>query len=284
MKPMNDIIGKEFNVLDQGKIVLVDYMGTDADICEAARTSYGKGTRSVSDDRGLIRRLMRNYHTSPFEMVELKFMILGPIDMFRQWIRHRTANVNEYSTRFSHAIDIIQKTNPNEWRLQSELNKQGSEGTLTLCEGLELTQAETELHKHALEVYNKRLELGVAREQARKDLPLSNYSRMIWKIDLHNLLGFLRLRMDSHAQKEIREYANIIGEEIVAVMYPLVWEAFKDFRLNSMQLTALDVKAIQNLTVLGMSEQEWMAEMCGDFAKSEKAECLVKLKRLGLVK
>ena len=272
---------KKFQALDDGFICLVDVMGDDSSVVQAARVSYGAGTKKVSDDRGLIRYLLRHRHTTPFEMVELKFLVRVPMDAWRQWIRHRTANVNEYSTRYSEAIDSQQKTAPDEWRAQASNNKQGSSGHLDewpeghepkLVEGTNrvecmdgipfmmpvqlladaadpgdyLTEVEDRLHRTLTDTYQTRLKLGVAREQARKDLPLSTYTEAYWKIDLHNLLHFLSLRMDSHAQKEIRDYATIMGEQIVKPLFPLVWEAFSDYRLNGMFLTRLDLEALAN--------------------------------------
>jgi len=223
---LDDILGLPLKVLDDGFVRVVDYMGSDESIVQAARVSYGKGTKRVSEDRGLIRYLMRHWHTTPFEMCEIKLHVRVPMDCWRQWIRHRTANVNEYSTRYSEAIDATQKTEPGDWRIQSDLNRQGSEGTVEVAVGEELTREEAELHRLSRETYESRLKKGVAREQARKDLPLSTYTEAYWKIDLHNLFHFLRLRMDDHAQLEIRSYANIIGNEIVSRWCPIAWEAF----------------------------------------------------------
>lgn len=244
---MNEIIGKEFKVLDDGFIRVVDLMGTDESIVQAARVSYGEGTKKIHEDRGLIRYLMRHHHTTPFEMCELKLHLRVPMDCWRQWIRHRSANVNEYSTRYSIAIDASQTTQPGEWRLQAKGNRQGSAGFIDKAEGEELSRKEKELQKLAREIYNERLEKGIAREQARKDLPLSTYTEAYWKIDLHNLLHFLELRMDAHAQLEIQRYANIIGEEIVAKWCPIAWEAFKDYRLNSIHLTRLEYEIIRQI-------------------------------------
>lgn len=234
---LDKILEKEFKVLDKGFIRPVDYMGNDSSIVEAARVSYGKGTRKRSDDRGLIRYLMRHRHSTPFEMCEIKFHVRVPMDCWRQWIRHRAASVNEYSTRYSEAIDDKQETQPNQWRLQSEDNKQGSGGFLDPIIGDYLSQREFELHEHAHSVYTERLEKGVSREQARKDLPLSNYTEAYWKCDLRNLLHFLGLRMDSHAQSEIRQYANAIGE-VVKEWVPLTWEAFEDYTLNALTFSS----------------------------------------------
>lgn len=226
---IDEILGKPFKVLNDGFIRVVDYMGNDESIVQAARVSYGKGTKKLNEDKSLIRYLLRNRHTSPLEMCEIKLHIRVPMDTWRQWIRHRTASVNEYSTRYSIAIDSMQTTSEEEWRMQAKWNKQGSEGNVDLNVGETLTNDENNLHQLARSVYDKRIELGVAREQARKDLPLSTYTEAYWKIDLHNLLHFLELRMDRHAQFEIREYATIIGTEIVKRWCPIVWEAFIDY-------------------------------------------------------
>jgi thymidylate synthase (FAD) len=230
---LESILGKRFGVLDDGFVRVADYMGADAAIVQAARVSYGVGTKIVRDDRSLIRYLMRHRHTTPFEMCEIKLHVRVPMDTWRQWIRHRTANVNEYSTRYSVAIDSAQRTPPSDWRLQAKTNRQGSEGVLPLGAGKMLSDREAQLHKVAREVYEHRLEQGVSREQARKDLPLSTYTEAYWKIDLHNLLHFLSLRMDPHAQWEISQYATVIGEQIVARWVPMTWEAFRDYRLDA---------------------------------------------------
>lgn len=311
---------KKFPVLNDGGVCLVDCMGDDAAIVEAARVSYGEGTRHISEDRTLIRYLMRHRHSTPFEMAELKFRVRVPMDCWRQWIRHRTANVNEYSTRYSEAIDSRQKTT--NWRLQSKSNKQGSEwGELEWPEGYTVSEVaggqfeitrpdggkflginntpeyylferEDDFHTTAQAVYEERRAFGVAREQARKDLPLSTYTEAIWKIDLHNLLHFLGLRMDSHAQQEIREYATVIGEQIVAPLFPLVWEAFQDYRLGGMFLTRLDREVIRFIRS-GENNGNWdllvkgiWQELTGEPADKrsrERDECIAKLERLGLI-
>jgi len=244
---LDEILGHPFKVLDDGFARVVDYLGSDGSIVQAARVSYGKGTKRISEDRRLIRYLMRNWHTTPFEMCEVKFHVRVPMDCWRQWIRHRTANVNEYSTRYSEAIDAAQKTAPGEWRIQSNLNRQGSEGTVDQAVGEELTREEAELHRLSRETYESRLKMGVAREQARKDLPLSTYTEAYWKIDLHNLFHFLQLRMDAHAQLEIRSYANVIGNEIVSRWCPMAWEAFVDYRLKSLSLSRIEAEVIKVL-------------------------------------
>jgi len=242
---LDEILGVPFKVLDDGFVRVVDYMGSDESIVQAARVSYGKGTKKVNEDRGLIRYLLRHAHTTPFEMCEIKFHLRVPMDCWRQWIRHRMANINEYSTRYSIAVDATQKTPPGEWRQQASDNKQGSEGFVDLPLGMQLSRQEQELQDHARRVYNERVEKGIAREQARKDLPLSTYTEAYWKIDLHNLLHFLVLRMDNHAQFEIRSYANVIGHEIVRRWCPIVWEAFIDYRLRGSTLTRLEIDMIR---------------------------------------
>ncbi len=241
---MNDLIGTCWTVLDKGFIKLLDVMGSDESICSAARISYGKGTRSVSDDRNLIRYLMRHSHTSPFEMAEIQLHVKCPIYVFRQWVRHRTANINEYSGRYSEMIDDCEITD--KWRLQSDTNKQGSKKE-NILNGEYFSNAENIFLAEAKRVYKERLKYGIAREQARKDMPLSNYTEVIWKCDLHNILHFLKLRMDSHAQLEIRSYANIIGHEIVAVLWPQTWEAFQDYVLDSVTLSGPEVEMINFL-------------------------------------
>ena len=286
---------KKMKVLDDGFVCLVDVMGDDQSIVQAARVSYGEGTRKVSDDRGLIRYLMRHRHSTPFEMVAIKLLCRVPMDTWRQWIRHRTANVNEYSTRYSLAIDAAQQTPPDLWRGQAATNRQGSGDYLSPELGAELTASEVALQEQARKLYERRIELGVAREQARKDLPLSTYTEAYWKVDLHNLLHFLSLRMDSHAQLEIREYATAMGEKIVQPLFPLVWEAFRDYRQGAMFLTRLDTELIarlmSRLAAAGKTtggDEDFMAVQDPtwvDMARNrERDECREKLVRLGILK
>ncbi|MFH0989568.1 MAG: FAD-dependent thymidylate synthase [bacterium] len=242
---LDEILGQPFRVLDDGFVRVIDYMGTDESIVQAARVSYGKGTKKVQEDRGLIRYLLRHHHSTPFEMCEIKLHVRVPMDAWRQWIRHRTASINEYSTRYSLAIDASQKTSPNEWRGQAQENKQGSEGFLDPEQGTILSAREQELQNLARTIYNERVNAGVAREQARKDLPLSAYTEAYWKTDLHNLLHFLQLRMDSHAQFEIRSYANVIGHDIVSRWCPITWEAFQNYRVHASSLSQLELALIQ---------------------------------------
>lgn len=325
---LDEILGHPFKVLDQGFVRVVDYKGSDAAIVQAARVSYGAGTKKVSEDEGLIRFLMRHRHTTPFEMCEIKLHVRVPMDCWRQWIRHRTANVNEYSTRYSEAIDANQTTAPDEWRSQSKQNKQGSEGMVTewpegtkhitipnrstgkdepaieldgrvltvdepdITPGQYLTEREAWLHGEARKIYEERLKFDVAREQARKDLLLSTYTEAYWKIDLHNLFHFLSLRMDAHAQLEIRSYADIIGKEIVAKWVPAAWAAFQDYRLGASFISARDKKILYYMNVgrpdTAIQEAEGYGWLEGrDFGKlksnRERTECEAKLEGLGLV-
>lgn len=241
---LDAMLGERIPVLDQGFIRVVDYLGSDQSIVQAARVSYGAGTKTVQGDRELIRYLMRHDHTSPFEMCDIKLHLRVPMDCWRQWIRHRTASVNEYSTRYSIAIDAAQATPPEGWRRQAVRNRQGSEGFLEEAIGAELSREEAELQESCRRIYNRRIDLGVAREQARKDLPLSTYTEAYWKIDLHNLLNFLRLRLDPKAQLEIRLYAEAIARKVVAVWCPVAWEAFRDYKLSSVTLSAAEQRIV----------------------------------------
>jgi thymidylate synthase (FAD) len=293
---VEDLRWQKFQVLDDGFVCLVDVMGDDSSVVQAARVSYGEGTKKVSDDRTLIRYLLRHRHTTPFEMAEIKFLVRVPMDCWRQWIRHRTANVNEYSTRYSLAIDSTQTTPPDEWRTQAASNRQGSGEPLPVDLGEKLSASEREFQNTARQLYQDRIDQGVAREQARKDLPLSTYTEAYWKIDLHNLLHFLSLRMDSHAQQEIRDYATTIGEKIIQPLFPIVWEAFQDYRMQAMYFTRLDIGVMTRLTQQASEKgiappysEELFLEVQDDSWKNlkrsrERNECRAKLERLGLLK
>jgi len=296
---------RKFPVLDKGWVCLVDRMGDDAAIVQAARTSYGEGTSKTSDDETLIRYLLRHKHTTPFEMAEIKLLVHVPMDCWRQWIRTRTASVNEYSTRYSVAIDEMQETPADEWRLQTSTNRQGSDGLVDAwpedapqdfllakqmghdTPGKYLSYREGQIQDLARSVYEERLRFGVAREQARKDLPLSTYTQAYFKIDLHNFLHFLSLRMASDAQQEIREYATIIGEQIVKPLFPLTWQAFLDYRFNAMQLTALDIGVIQMLKGIRGTKENFLMACPAQWKTQqrcrERDECWEKLLKLGIV-
>jgi len=241
----------EIPVHEHGFIALVDAMPrfvpegqtADAAIVQAARVSYGAGTKKVNEDRGLIRYLLRHRHTTPFEMVEFKFHVALPIFVARQWIRHRTANVNEYSGRYSIMPDRFYRPSVDEVRQQSKTNRQGGEEPIDVGTAEDflkvLDQAEA-LHEEYLRLADR----GVARELARGILPVTLYTEWYWKCDLHNIMHFLSLRMDKHAQKEIRDYA-VAMYRLIEPICPVAMEAFRDYRLNGMFLTGLEIEAMQ---------------------------------------
>ena len=219
---------------------LVDHMGSDAAIVQAARVSYGSGTKSVNDDRALIRYLMRHWHTTPFEMVEFKFHIKCPIFVARQWLRHRTASVNELSARYSIVDDSFFL--PESLRKQSVTARQGGDDPYEGGEMLILKQkASCDLAFHT---YEELIRKGVSRELARTHLPQNTFTEFYWKINLHNLLHFLQLRIEDHAQKEIRDLAKKVYELIKPIV-PVTCEAFEDFRLGAVTLSRLEVEAIR---------------------------------------
>lgn len=226
---------KAYDVLDHGFIRVIDYMGDDSAICQAARVSYGKGTKSVQNDEGLIRYLMRHWHSTPFEMCEIKLHVKLPVFVARQWIRHRTANVNEYSARYSILDREFYIPQPDQLNAQSTVNNQGRG---TLLEGaeaervLEILKADsTRAYDHYEQMISQEGQDGLARELARMNLPANVYTQWYWKVDLHNLFHFLRLRADSHAQYEIRVYADAICK-VVADWVPAAYGAFEDYRLG----------------------------------------------------
>ncbi len=261
---------------EHGFIALVDCMprlvpqGQTADcaIVQSARVSYGEGTKHVSEDRGLVRYLMRHHHSTPFEMVEFKFHIAMPIFIARQWIRHRTANVNEYSARYSIMPDRFYRPDAESVRKQSKSNRQGGEGPIDTSTAEEFLKLLDDAESH----YQRYLDLterGVARELARAALPVSVYTEWYWKCDLHNIFHFLALRMDPHAQIEIQEYARAMYE-LIKPIAPVACEAFEDYRLHSLHLTGLEIESIRSGTPLATEN------------KRETAEWEAKKARLGL--
>ncbi|MGE5479754.1 MAG: FAD-dependent thymidylate synthase [Chloroflexota bacterium] len=244
---VKNLIGQELKCLDKGFVRLIDVMGDDDAVVQAARVSYGKGTKSVMEDSGLIRYLMRNRHTSPFEMVEFKFHVKLPIFVARQWIRHRTASVNEYSGRYSEMGDEFYVPERDQIRSQSDINKQGRASSALEDEKTDeiLKQLEREQYE-IFEGYETMLQTGLARELARINLPLSSYTQWYWKIDMHNLFHFLKLRMDPHAQYEIRVYAETIAE-IVKAAAPVSYEAFNDYILESVTFSKPELLALRTM-------------------------------------
>ncbi|MCX7880794.1 MAG: FAD-dependent thymidylate synthase [Ignavibacteria bacterium] len=273
-----EIIGKEFRCLDKGFVRLVDLMGNDSSIVQSARVSYGKGTKTISEDNSLIRYLMRHRHTSPFEMVEYKFHIRLPIFVARQWIRHRTANVNEYSGRYSIIPDEFYLPNPEIVRKQSKTNKQGRSDELidaTLAnEFISDIKATQEL---LYEKYNNYLRQDIARELARINLPLSTYTEWYWKIDLHNLFHFLELRLHPTAQYEIREYAKIIAN-IVKQTCPMAYQAFEDYRLNAINFSAIELKILKEMLKADPLSPEQMVNF--GLSKREIEEFITKIHKI----
>jgi len=263
-------------VLDHGFVRVVDYMGDDAAIVQAARVSYGRGTRRVSEDSGLIRYLMRHRHSTPFEMCEIKFHVKLPIFVARQWIRHRTANVNEYSARYSILDREFYIPAPAQLAAQSAVNRQGRGDVL---EGAEAAQVLRLLHEDATRTYDHYVDMlnenpdgsprdperqGLARELARMNLTLNTYTQWYWKIDLHNLFHFLSLRADAHAQYEIRVYAEAMMEAVRAWV-PIATQAFEDYRLGAVTLSAQMLAVVKRMLAgeqveqkaSGLSAREW---------------------------
>jgi thymidylate synthase (FAD) len=255
-------------VLDHGFVRVIDYMGDDAAIVQAARVSYGAGTKHARDDAGLIRYLMRHWHSTPFEMCELKLHVKLPVFVARQWIRHRTANVNEYSARYSILDREFYIPEPQHLAAQSRINNQGRGEVLEGAEAarvLELLKADAgRAYDHYLEMLSQDGQQGLARELARMNLPANVYTQWYWKVDLHNLFHFLRLRADPHAQYEIRVYAEAIAA-MVADWVPAAYAAFEDYRLNGVALSGRAMDCLRRMlkgeTVTqessGLTKGEW---------------------------
>jgi thymidylate synthase (FAD) len=241
-----EILGGYFPVLDHGFVALVDYMGSDEDVERAARVSYGFGTRQVSKTRGLVRYLRRHRHTTPSEMVELKFHCAMPMFVARQWIRHRTASVNELSARYSLMPLLFYKPDREQFALQSRSNKQGRDGGVPEKVYEEAVERWERIRADAGGAYAWLLEEDVAREIARIDLPVSTYTQWYWKIDLHNLLHFLSLRVDERAQWEIQQFARVIAAMVKRVA-PLSYEAWVDYDLASHPLTRVEREVLSRL-------------------------------------
>ncbi|MAC72918.1 MAG: thymidylate synthase (FAD) [Marinovum sp.] len=257
-----------YPVLDHGFVRVIDYMGDDAAICQAARVSYGKGTKSVQNDEGLIRYLMRHWHSTPFEMCELKLHVKLPVFVARQWIRHRTANVNEYSARYSILDREFYIPAPDKVAAQSVVNNQGRGEVLTGAEAaqvLEILKADsTRAYDNYEAMISQDGQQGLARELARMNLPANIYTQWYWKVDLHNLFHFLRLRADAHAQYEIRVYADEMCK-LVADWVPFAYRAFEDYRMGGATLSATALDCVRRMVggekvtqeTSGMSKGEW---------------------------
>ena len=236
---MTDIPKDAIKCLDKGFVRLVDSMGGDNAIVQAARVSYGKGTSKVSQDRGLIRYLMRHRHTTPFEMVEFKYHCKMPIFVARQWVRHRTANINEYSLRYSEARDEFYYPDPENIQFQNALNKQGRLGEVSDDLKKKVSKYFKEISDRSFEIYSELNSAGVARELARAVLPVNLYTEWYWKNDLHNLLHFIGLRSDNHAQYEIRVFSDAMAKSVKKVA-PFAWEAYQDYVVSGLRFSRVE--------------------------------------------
>ena len=265
---MEDHLYTAYPVLDHGFVRVIDYMGDDNAITQAARVSYGKGTKAVSNDEGLIRYLMRHWHSTPFEMCEVKFHIKLPVFVARQWIRHRTANVNEYSARYSILDREFYIPAPEHINAQSVVNNQGRGQVLEGEEAqrvLEILKADsTRCYDNYEAMISQDGQDGLARELARMNLPANVYTQWYWKVDLHNLFHFLRLRADAHAQYEIRVYAELMCD-LVKDWVPFAYSAFEDYRMGGANLSGKGVECVRRMLkgeevtqeTSGMSKGEW---------------------------
>lgn len=283
---LDAVPNRTVNCLDKGFVTLVDVMPrlvpdnqktADFAIVQAARVSYGDGTKSVNEDRGLIRYLMRHAHTTPFEMIEFKFHCKMPIFVARQWIRHRTANVNEYSGRYSLMKDEFYIPDNDNIRMQSKNNRQGGDQPIDGTDAQGFLTALNELCDKAYSVYEEYIAKGVTREQSRMILPVNNYTEWYWKIDLHNLFHFLALRCDAHAQWEIRVFADAMLSLIEPIV-PVAVEAWNDYHPHrgAVKLTRLEIEAIKT-----MLDGKIVAPLNSD-NKREQAEWVEKAAKLGL--
>lgn len=280
---------REVSVAPQGFVRLVDTMpmamaestNLDSAIVQAARISTGQGTKDPVADRNLIRYLMRNKHTSPFEMVEFKFHLKMPIFVARQWMRHRMASINEYSGRYSEIPDSCWVPDPYDIRQQSKVNKQSSEPVISYSEDAgEFYGQFKAVYDKAYKAYKKAVDRGIAREQARTILPQAMYTEFYWKIDLHNLLNFVRLRAEKHAQLEIQDYANAVYS-IVRPLVPAACEAFEDYVVNSVTLSKAEIIAIKDaLKFCGIENK--LAVDCTNLGTTERLEFDAKLHKLGM--
>ena len=274
-----EILGKEFPVLDHGFVRLIDYMGGDEAISEAARRSYGKGTRSVREDSALIRFLMRHGHTSPFEMVELKFNAKMPIFVARQWVRHRTASLNELSLRYSNAENVFYIPTPESVKFQSTANKQGgSDETVpdeVVSRALEFINSTSEF---SFDRYSKMSKDNIARELARIALPVNLYTEWYWKINLHNLFHFLDLRMAEDAQQQIRQYAKVMAGMVKRVA-PISYQAFKDYVLDAVAITGPERTLVAGI-LQDLPESQLESIAAGLPTKREAKEFVDKIRKL----
>lgn len=275
---MNELINKEWKLHTHGLVRVVDLMGGDDAVVQMARCSYGEGTKTVNEDRGLIRYLMRHRHTSPFEGCVVKLHLKMPIFIARQWVRHRTASMNEYSARYSEMRDEFYVPQTDYVQLQSKTNKQGSDGQLDTHTVDQFVFAAQEEATEAYNVYKSFLDDGVAREMARINLPLTVYTEMYWQMNLHNLLHFCSLRSDPHAQREIRDYSDIILHEVIKQWCPLTYEAFMDYVMNADTFSAQEMTILKRK--LDPNDDKTIYEM-SEFTTLSKREQDEFLKKIG---
>lgn len=247
MENKHALINHRVEIGAHGFIELIDFMGDDNAVVQAARTSTGGAVKTPKEDEALIHYLMEHHHDTPFEMCEIKLLVRLPIDVARQWIRHRTFSINEYSQRYATAIDECDSIGANEWRMQNNVNRQGSDGFLLADIGEKLSAEELAFQAYARAVYENRLAAGVSKEQARRDLPLCTYTQMMWKGNLRNLLHFLHLRMDAHAQAEIREFATAIYETFTKPLFPVTCEAWENFVRDALTFSKREQKLLSAL-------------------------------------
>ncbi len=273
LRPVNEEAEKwlyrPIKCLDFGFVYLVDYLGSDAAIAQAARVSYGKGTKKVSDDEALIWYLMDNEHTTPFEMCELKFHAKMPIFVARQWVRHRTASINEVSRRYSEVSEEFYLPQVGDLRKQSRENRQGREDELSAENQAKVLAILQEQYRQQLSGYREFTEMELARELARIHISVANYTEWYWKIDLRNLFNFLRLRIDKHAQYEIRVYAEAMAR-IVKDMFPMAYGAFEEFQLNADKFSATEKKILRLARSRIRMDEDDMEELAFKFLKNKR--------------
>lgn len=254
------MLNKIFKVHNHGHVRVVDYMGSDEAVVQMARVSYGDGTKTVNEDRGLIRYLMRHRHTSPFEGCVLKLHLKMPIFIARQWVRHRTASMNEYSARYSEMRDEFFIPENYQVQAQSKTNKQGSEGEIAPDESATFISSVKNRSRECYETYQYGLESNIAREMSRIVLPLNTYTEFYWQMNLHNLLHFCSLRSDPHAQKEIRDYSDIILHGIIKEWVPHTYEAFMDYVMNAESFSHMEMQLLRTLLGSNNVSESFMTE------------------------
>jgi thymidylate synthase (FAD) len=268
---LDNSLGLPIAVLDHGFVRVIDYMGDDAAIVQAARVSYGGGTKTKSDDTGLIRYLLRHDHTTPFEMCEIKLHVKMPIFVARQWVRHRTASINEVSGRYSVLPGEFYVPLPSDVMAQSTTNKQGRDGAVSEETVADFRKRVAKILSGNMTAYATSVEEGIARELARIVFPLAGYTEFYWKIDLHNLMRFMRLRSDSHAQMEIRAYSKVL-ETIVKMWCPIAYSAWQDYQKDSVRFSSREVAALRHVARLSATGAVGAGDLAGYGLTSREIE------------